>query len=82
MSVTQACAWIGISRATYYRWKVTYGHEKKDAVAEKIHELCLQHKFRYGYRKITALLRAEHKVNHKRVQRMMQQEQLQCRVKV
>ncbi|MCM3786796.1 IS3 family transposase, partial [Neobacillus mesonae] len=35
-----------------------------------------------GYRKITALLRAEHKVNHKRVQRMMQQEQLQCRVKV
>lgn len=82
VSVTQACAWIGISRATYYRWKVNYGHEKKDSVVEKIHELCVQHKFRYGYRKITALLRAEHKVNHKRVQRIMQQEQLQCRVKV
>ncbi|MCM3781412.1 IS3 family transposase [Neobacillus mesonae] len=82
VSVTQACAWIGISRSTYYRWKVTFGHEKKDSVVEKIHELCVQHKFRYGYRKITALLRAEHKVNHKRVQRMMQQEQLQCRVKV
>ncbi|SFS61509.1 Transposase InsO and inactivated derivatives [Paenibacillus sp. 453mf] len=49
---------------------------------EKIHELCVQHKFRCGYRKITALFRAEHKVNHKRVQRIMQQEQLQCRVKV
>lgn len=49
---------------------------------EKIHKLCVQHKFRCGYRKITALFRAEHKVNHKRVQRIMHQEQLQCRVKV
>ncbi|WP_367398350.1 IS3 family transposase [Paenibacillus lautus] len=45
-------------------------------------ELCSQHKFRYGYRKITALLRMERKINHKRVQRIMQREGLQCRVKV
>ncbi len=36
----------------------------------------------YGYRKITAILRKEGHVNHKVVQRIMQQYGLQCRVKV
>ncbi|MGG4345001.1 IS3 family transposase [Paenibacillus lautus] len=82
VSLTQACAWIGISRATYYRWKDAYGSQYEDHTVEKIHELCKLHKFRYGYRKITALLRMERKINHKRVQRIMQREGLQCRVKV
>ncbi|QNR69493.1 IS3 family transposase [Paenibacillus peoriae] len=82
VSVSQACAWIGIPRATYYRWKAAYGSRYKDHMVEKIRELCRQHKFRYGYRKMTALLRREHKINHKRVQRIMQNEGLQCRVKV
>jgi len=82
VSVSQACAWIGIPRATYYRWKAAYGSDHKDYMVEKIRELCRQHKFRYGYRKITALLRREHRINHKRVQRIMQNEGLQCRVKV
>lgn len=83
VSVSQACAWIGLPRATYYRWKSAYGSRYKDhIVVEKIRELCNQHKFRYGYRKITALLRKEHQINHKRVQRIMQKERLQCRVKV
>lgn len=82
VSVAQACAWLGLPRATYYRWKAAYGTEHKDHMVEKVRKLCLQHKFRYGYRKITALLRTEHTINHKRVQRIMQREQLQCRVKV
>jgi putative transposase len=82
VSVAQACAWAGLSRATYYRWKDKYGSRDADPVVEKIRELCLQHKFRYGYRKITALLRKEQAINHKRVQRIMQREELQCRVKV
>ncbi|WFB59957.1 IS3 family transposase [Paenibacillus sp. BR1-192] len=82
VSVTQACAWIGLSRSTYYRWKDAYENPCKDHMVEKIRELCSQHKFRYGYRKITALLRMERKINHKRVQRIMQREGLQCRVKV
>ncbi|WP_093471103.1 IS3 family transposase [Paenibacillus popilliae] len=36
---------------------------------------------RYEYRKITALLRADELIHHKRVQRMMQREGLQCRVR-
>lgn len=82
VSVSQACAWLGIPRSTYYRWKAAYGKRNEDLVVEKIRQLCIQHKFRYGYRKITALMRAEMSINHKRVQRIMQREQLQCRVKV
>ncbi len=81
VSVKQACVWIGISRATYYRWKAEYASKLEDHLVEKIRELCIQHKYRYGYRKITALLRREYTVNHKRVQRIMQREGLQCRVK-
>jgi putative transposase len=82
VSVAQACGWLGVPRATYYRWKSAHESDQVDNMVEKIQELCIQHKFRYGYRKITALLRTEHTINHKRVQRIMQREQLQCQVKV
>ena len=82
LSVIQACAWLGVPRSTYYRWKARNRDMNESNIVERIRELCNQHKFRYGYRKITALLRLEHQINHKRVQRIMQQEQLQCRVKV
>ncbi|MNI46067.1 hypothetical protein D3C73_1005130 [compost metagenome] len=72
ISVTQACAWVGLPRATYYRWKAEYRSVREDHMVEKIRELCMQHKFRYGYWKITALLQREHTINHKRVQRIMQ----------
>lgn len=82
INITQACAWLGIARSTFYRWKTAYNMEQKDPIVQKIRFLCSQHKFRYGYRKITALLRTEQQINHKRVQRIMQSEQLQCRVRV
>lgn len=53
-----------------------------DNMVETIRELCILHKFRYGYRKVTALLRMKHTINHKRVQRIIQCEGLQCRVRV
>ncbi|OKP75728.1 tail length tape measure protein [Paenibacillus helianthi] len=81
VTVSEACAWLGIARATYYRWK-TARTQSIDRMVEKIRQLCTQHKFRYGYRKITALLRAEEPINHKRVQRIMQREGLQCRVRM
>lgn len=82
VSVSQACKWLGIARASYYRWKAACEKRKKDQTVEQIRELCTQHKFRYGYRKITALLRQVQRINHKRVQRIMQSEGLQCRVRV
>ncbi|HZG81542.1 MAG TPA: IS3 family transposase [Brevibacillus sp.] len=83
VSVQQACQWLGIARSTYYRWKKQRNTQQiSKTIVTRIRKLCLEHKFRYGYRKITALLRREMQVNHKRVQRIMREEGLQCRVKV
>ncbi|WP_412675086.1 IS3 family transposase, partial [Aneurinibacillus aneurinilyticus] len=70
-------------RSTYYRWKKNLQNERSVHVIErKIGELCRSTKFRYGYRKITALLNEEIHVNHKVVQRVMKKYGWQCRVKV
>jgi len=83
VSVQLACQWLGIARSTYYRWKNQMNtRQNLNPLVTRIRELCLAHKFRYGYRKITALLRREMQVNHKRVQRIMREEGLHCRVKV
>jgi len=83
VSVKQACKWLGIARSSYYRWKNQRNtRQTTNPIVNRIRELCTAHKFRYGYRKITALLRQEIQVNHKRVQRIMREEGLQCRVKV
>ncbi|WP_317966657.1 IS3 family transposase [Paenibacillus sp. CCS19] len=82
VTVQQACDWIGLPRSTYYRWKKQGLTTKSDELVSRIREMCQRHRFRYGYRKITAQLRRQEKVNHKRVQRIMQQNGWQCRVKV
>ncbi len=82
MSVKDICLHLGVSRATYYRWKAnrnTY-HEKREFESQ-IGALCKAHKFRYGYRKITAVLNQEKCINRKAVQRIMQENGWQCRVK-
>jgi transposase InsO family protein len=81
-TVKQACAWIGLPRSTYYRWKKQGLPAKQDAIVSRVQELCQKHRFRYGYRKITSQLRLQESVNHKRVQRIMQRYGWQCRVKV
>lgn len=82
ISIRQACLWLGIARSTFYRWKKQQSEQAPNPLVKRIRELCREHRFRYGYRKITALLRREMQINHKRVQRIMREEWLQCRVKV
>ena len=82
VSVKQACEWLEVPRSTFYRWKAAYETRNIDVMVQKVRELCLQHKFRYGYRKITSILQRDHRINHKRIQQIMQREQLQCRVRV
>lgn len=83
MSVKDICLHFGIARSTYYRWKqASTDARSRQAIERRIGELCRANKFRYGYRKITALLRQEMCVNHKVVQRIMQKYRWQCRVKV
>ncbi|RJS60747.1 IS3 family transposase [Bacillus sp. PK3_68] len=83
MPVREICRHLGIARSTYYRWKSRSREETSRQIVErKIGTLCRDHKFRYGYRKITALLKREMSINHKAVQRVMQKYGWQCRVKV
>jgi putative transposase len=84
MPVYQICQHLDIPRSTYYRWRKQEQSErtkKKKWMEQQIGEQCQQHKFRYGYRKITALLNRTMKINHKFVQRVMQKYGWQCRVK-
>ena len=74
VSVRRACRVLGVPRSTYhYHPHITF---EESALRERIIELALQYG-RYGYRRITALLRSEGwQVNHKRVERIWRQEGL------
>ncbi|WP_116513879.1 IS3 family transposase, partial [Bacillus spizizenii] len=83
MTVQDICIHLGISRASYYRWKknLTKDYPKRH-LEKQIGTLCREHKYRYGYRKITAILKKRMRINHKTVQRIMQKNQWQCQIKV
>ncbi|HBD4331260.1 TPA: IS3 family transposase [Enterococcus faecalis] len=71
LPITALCQLFGISRATYYRWTHRKDLGKLTPLEEAVRRLCFQHKFRYGYRKITALINQEYKVNKNTVQKVM-----------
>ncbi|MGN7484126.1 IS3 family transposase [Priestia megaterium] len=82
--ISQICQCLGIPRSTYYRWQKNEQREetkRKKWIERKIGEQCRTHKFRYGYRKMTALLNQTMHINHKTVQRIMQKYNWKCRVK-
>ncbi|WP_238328711.1 IS3 family transposase [Carnobacterium divergens] len=80
VSITWLCDYFSIPRSTYYHWAKR--SDKKDSRVARIKELCNEHNYTYGYRKITFLLRKEMQVNHKVVQRIMQTYGWNCRVKI
>ncbi len=47
VTVSEACTWLGIARATYYRWKVPVETERTEAVTEKISKLCIRSSSRF-----------------------------------
>lgn len=76
------CSIFNISRATYYRWKkqekTVTNHEEKTVI-----EICQHHKYRYGYRRVTACLRDQFNIvmNHKKVLRIMRKYNVLSRVR-
>lgn len=82
VSISAFCQMFELARSTFYRWKKQDHQPKQQVLIDLISSLCESHQYMYGYRKITALLRKEMKMNHKTVQRIMQTYGLQCRVKV
>lgn len=77
-NIQRLCALAGVSRAGYYRFL-----KEKDPDAEemdlrdRIQRVFLDHRSRYGYRRVSAQLRIEGLcVNHKRVARLMREDNL------
>lgn len=65
----------GLARSTfYYQQAVLQAHDKYTELKARIRELFARHKGRYGYRRITAVIRQTGTiVNHKTVQRLMRE---------
>lgn len=74
----------GIPRSTYYYCINKLSRPDKDAELKKvIEEIYLEHKGRYGYRRITLELKNRgYKVNHKKVQRLMKELGLKSTVRI
>ena len=73
------CALAAVSRAGYYRhWRASAPRHEEAELRDEIQRLALAQRH-YGYRRITALLRrAGWCVNHKRVSRLMREDNLLC----
>jgi len=79
LTLERMCRLSGVSRAGYYRqFAASAPRAEETDVRDAIQRLALAHRH-YGYRRITALLRREgFAVNHKRVLRLMREDNLLC----
>jgi transposase InsO family protein len=78
-SVKALCAMTGLSRATYYRRRVPLvGIPVQMEIRDELQRIALEFPS-YGYRRITAEMRRRNwDVNHKRVLRLMREDNLLC----
>jgi transposase InsO family protein len=74
------CTLAGVSRAGYYRHlQASAPRQEETCVRDAIQRVALANRFSYGYRRITWQLRREGLVvNHKRVLRLMGEDNLLC----
>lgn len=81
LSIEHACQLVGVSRNGYLSWKsrksIGSGFEKK--LCEAMHKIKEEFPY-YGYPRVTkALQREGYHVNHKRIYRLMTEENLLCK---
>ena len=78
LGVEPMCRLAGVSRAGFYRFLAERQPEEEDMeVRAAIQSIALEHRRRYGYRRVTAELRRRGMpVNHKRVARLMREDNL------
>jgi putative transposase len=78
MSIERMCQWAGVSRAGFYRSLQREQPVEEDMeVRSTIQRIFAAHKRRYGYRRVSAELRRRGMlVNHKRVARLMREDNL------
>ena len=73
------CELLGVSRSSFHRhWRASKPKREQTALRDEIQRLALDNKH-YGYRRISALLKRQGWcVNHKRVLRLMREDNLLC----
>ena len=78
LSIERMCQLARVSRAGFYRSLQRRCPSRKNMeVRSAIQQIALEHRRRYGYRRITAELRRRGMlVNHKRVARIMREDNL------
>jgi len=78
LSMERMCRVAAVSRASFYRWlEPRMPVEEEMEVRAAIQAVVLEHRRRYGYRRVTRELRRRGLlVNHKRVARLMSQDNL------
>jgi len=78
LAIERMCFLAGISRAGFYRHlRAQDPREEEMAVRSEVQRIALENLGRYGYRRITAELRRQGMpVNHKRVARLMREDNL------
>jgi len=77
--VARMCALSGVSRASYYRhFRASRPRREETALRDRLQQLALAHRH-YGYRRLGVLLQREGwSANHKRVLRLMHEDNLLC----
>jgi len=78
LSIERMCQLVRVSRASFYRsLQERVPLEESMEVRSTIQQIALEHRRRYGYRRVTAELRRRGMlVNHKRVARVMREDNL------
>ena len=78
LSIERMCQLAQVSRAGFYRFLQSHAPAEEDmTMRSTIQEIALEHRQRYGYRRVTGELRRRGMmVNHKRVSRMMRADNL------
>ena len=78
LSIERMCQLAQVSRAGFYRsLQQQQPLEEEMEVRSAMQQIVLQHRRRYGYRRVTAELRRQGLlVNHKRVARLMREDNL------
>jgi putative transposase len=78
LSVERMCELAPVSRVGFYRWlQMPASVEEEMEVRALIQQIAIEHRRRYGYRRIAAELRRRGMaVNHKRVARIMREDNL------
>ena len=78
LSIERMCHLAQVSRAGFYRsFKEQEPQQEEMDLRSTIQQIFLEHRRRYGYRRVTAELRRRGlQVNHKRVARLMREDNL------